>query len=129
MNRRLKVLYVDDEPDLHMITQMALEVGPFDVATCESGEKGLELARSMHPDLVLLDVMMPGMDGTATLNELQTTMETRNIPVIFLTAKSQPGEVAHLKDLGAIEVIIKPFDPMTLARDVEDILKAHHLLS
>jgi two-component system OmpR family response regulator len=110
------VLYVDDEPDIREVVQLSLGLAPqLDVHVCDSGERALELMPRLQPQLVLLDVMMPGMDGTATLARMRAAPTLANIPVIFMTAKAMPQEVARFHELGAAAVIAKPFDPMQLA--------------
>ena len=117
-----RILYVEDEPDIRAVATIALEaVGGFDLKVCSSGEEALANAISFNPDLLLLDVMMPGMDGPATLKALKALPELVNTPVIFMTAKVQPSEVAEYKALGALDVIAKPFDPMTLAEHIKNI--------
>ncbi|MBO9624301.1 MAG: response regulator [Sphingomonas sp.] len=114
-----KVLYVDDERDIAEIAAMALELDPwFEVQTCNSGAEALAFAREWRPDVVLLDVMMPQMDGPETLRRLAEQPETAGVPVLFITARTQVSEVARLRELGAVGVIPKPFDPMTLAATV-----------
>ncbi|MCP5249581.1 MAG: response regulator [Candidatus Accumulibacter sp.] len=123
MSRSLqKILCVEDDADIRTIAKLALEaVGGIDVELAASGEDALRLAGEVHPDLLLLDVMMPGMDGPATLRALHAMPETAELPAIFLTARTQAGEVAALRALGAVGVITKPFDPMTLADQIRDI--------
>lgn len=121
MNRdRLReILYVDDEPDIREIVQMALGLVPtLSVNTADSGTRALQSMQSSKPDLVLLDVMMPNMDGPTTLQQMRSQPELRAIPVIFMTAKAMPQEVARFRALGAAAVIAKPFDPMLLAEQV-----------
>jgi len=120
------VLYVEDDPDIQMVAQMALEVvGGLALRACSSGREAVTAASACQPDLILLDVMMPDMDGPATLAALRQLPATATTPVIFMTAKVQAAEVAHYKDLGAIGVIAKPFDPMQLAQQVRQLwLKA-----
>ncbi len=114
-----KILYVEDEPDIQAVAKIALEaVGGFTLKVCSSGEEALMNAVEFLPQLLLLDVMMPGMDGPTTLAELRKLSEIANVPAIFMTAKVQPQEVEHFKSLGAIDVIAKPFDPMTLATTI-----------
>ncbi|RSZ58154.1 response regulator [Massilia atriviolacea] len=114
------LLYVEDDPDIQTVAQMALEmVGGFTLRTCSSGREALQAAAECRPDLLLLDVMMPGMDGPTTLAELRKLPNTGSTPVIFMTAKVQAGEVAHYRSLGAIGVIAKPFDPMQLPVQVK----------
>lgn len=96
-------------------------VGGYQVMICSGGQEALDKVGGFAPDLILLDVMMPGMDGPATLQSLRADSATAAIPVIFLTAKVQPSEVAHYQALGALNVIAKPFDPMTLATQIRQI--------
>ena len=113
------LLYVDDEPDIRQIVQMALGLAPeLTIHTADSGEQALELAQDLRPDLILLDVMMPGLDGPGTLRRLRANPQIAGIPVIFMTAKALPQELARFRDLGAVGVIAKPFDPMKLAQQV-----------
>ena len=117
-----RILYVEDEPDIQAVARMALEmVGGFEVKVCSSGEEAVREAEDFAPDMILLDVMMPGMDGPSTLEALRQKPSLVDTPVAFMTAKVQPSEVAHYKSLGAREVIAKPFDPMTLASQVQAI--------
>jgi len=122
MNDELKkILYVEDEPDIQAVAQIALEaVGGFELKVCSGGEEAVAAATGFAPDLLLLDVMMPGMDGPTTLAELRKLPGLESTPVIFMTAKVQPQEIAHFKSLGAVEVIAKPFDPMGLADQVRE---------
>jgi CheY-like chemotaxis protein len=118
------VLYVDDEPDIRQIVQMSLGLEPqLTVHTGESGEQGIALARELQPDLVMLDVMMPGLDGPGTLQRMRSDPRLAAIPVVFMTAKAMPEEVARFRELGAAGVIAKPFDPMRLARQVLTLWK------
>lgn len=120
-----KILYVEDEPDIQAIAQIALEnVGGFELKICGSGQEAIQQAEGFKPDLILLDVMMPGMDGPTTLQELRKLDELANTPVMFMTAKVQPQEIEHFKSLGAIEVIAKPFDPMKLAETIQQAWEA-----
>ena len=121
--RELKlIVYVEDDPDIQMVAQMALEVvGGLVLRSCSSGQDALAAVAACKPDLILLDVMMPGMDGPTTLAELRKLPATAATPVIFMTAKVQAAEVAHYKSLGALGVIAKPFDPMLLAQQVRQM--------
>ena len=122
MSELQKILYVEDEPDIQAVTKLALEeIGGFTLEVCSNGDEALSKAIAFAPDLLLLDVMMPGMDGPTTLKALRELTEIRNIPAIFMTAKVQPHEVQEYKDLGAIDVIAKPFDPMTLSDNLRNI--------
>ena len=117
-----KILYVEDEADIQKVARMALEtVGGFEVMICGSGAEALEKAPGFAPDILLLDVMMPGMDGPDTLVELMKIESLKDTPSIFLTAKALPAEVDRYRDLGALGVIPKPFDPMALADKVKEI--------
>lgn len=117
-----RILYVEDEPDIRMVARLALEtLGGFTVEICSSGDEALKRAPGFQPQLVLLDVMMPGRDGPGTLKMLRALPQFAGTPVVFMTAKAQPGEVADYKALGAVDVIPKPFDPMALASQVQVI--------
>ncbi len=119
-----RILYVDDEADIREVAQMALELDPgFEVRTCSSGAEGVEAARAWRPDLILLDVMMPVMDGPAVLQRLREAPETAGIPVVFITARTQAKEVDALRELGARGVLAKPFDPMALAEQVRGFIE------
>jgi CheY-like chemotaxis protein len=121
----MKVLVVDDEEDVRYVARMSLgRVGKMTVIEASNGEDGIALARSERPDFILLDMMMPGMDGAATFLTLRSDAETASIPVVFLTAKAMASEVQRLKDLGARGVVLKPFNPMTLADDVKALLES-----
>ena len=117
-----RILYVEDEPDIRMVAQMALEaVGGFAVIACASGAEALAAAPTAAADLLLLDVMMPGMDGPSTLKALCALPASANTPVIFMTAKVQAAEIAQYRELGALDVIHKPFDPMELSAQISRI--------
>jgi len=114
-SRAYRVLSVEDEPDIQAIIKMCLEAhGGFEVMSCSSGPEALSVAENFAPDLFLLDVMMPGMDGPATLAELHRNPALADVPAIFLTAKVRPQDLASYFALGAKEVITKPFDPTIL---------------
>ncbi len=117
-----KILYVEDEADIQKIAKLALEtVGGYEVLICASGAEALEKAPDFEPDILLLDVMMPGMDGPDTLAALWKIDVLKRAPAIFLTAKAMPSEVERYKEMGALGVIAKPFDPMALAGNVKTI--------
>ena len=119
----MKVLLIDDEEDVREIARLSLgRVGGMDVIDASNGREGIERAAAEKPDFILLDMMMPGMDGLATLAALRANPETASIRVVFLTAKALPSEVERLRQLGAVGVITKPFDPMNLANEVRRIL-------
>ena len=123
MHAELKrILYVEDEASIRTIAITVLEaVGGYSVLACSSGKEAIAAAPSAAADLVLLDVMMPEMDGPATLQALRAIPQTARTPAIFMTAKIQPGEIEQYKKLGAVDVIAKPFDPMTLSAQIKDI--------
>jgi two-component system OmpR family response regulator len=120
------VLLVEDDPDIRLVAKLALqEVGGLTVFEAASGPEALDLAASLSPDLILLDVMMPAMDGPATLKALRSDPGTSRIPVVFLTAKALPQEIVELRQLGALYVIAKPFDPMVLADKLQSVWRAY----
>ena len=119
-----RILYVDDDADIREVATLALvDVGGFVLLTCESGRDALLRAEAFMPQLVLLDVMMPCMDGPSTLSALRALPSLVAIPAIFMTAKVQAGEIADLLANGVLDVIAKPFDPMALADDIRRIWK------
>jgi CheY-like chemotaxis protein len=126
-----KILFVEDDPDIQMVAQLALEaVGGYTVQMCSSGKEALAVAEQFAPDLILLDVMMPGMDGPTTLIELRKKSSLTQTPVVFMTARVQRHEIEQYLAMGAADVISKPFDPMTLSAQVADIwVKAHETRS
>lgn len=118
-----RILIVDDEQDIREATQICLEVsGEWEVLTASSGREGLVKAAAEQPDAILLDVMMPDMDGLTTFQKLLANPATQNIPVILLTAKAQPAEQRRFAQLEVAAVIIKPYDPFTLADQVAQAL-------
>ncbi|HLM46575.1 MAG TPA: response regulator [Myxococcaceae bacterium] len=118
-----KVLLVDDEDDIRTIGQLSLSrVGGWQTVLASSGADAVSKAAAEAPDLILLDVMMPGMDGPTTLGKLRAQEATAKTPVIFMTAKIQKQEVARYLELGAVGVIGKPFDPMTLPAEIKRLL-------
>ena len=121
----MKLLYVEDEADIRTIAEVALEDEGFELQFCASGEEALEKLQDYVPDVILLDVMMPGMDGPTTLDKLRKLPGLEQTPVIFQTAKVRPDEVKDFIDLGALGVIHKPFDPMTLADDIREMIEQH----
>lgn len=121
-----RILYAEDEPLIQAVAKLALEkVGGFEVLICSSGTQALEQARDFAPDLVLLDVVMPGMDGPTTFEHLRQNPDTANLPVVFLTANTQADEVQQYLALGAVGVLAKPFNPMTLAQDIRQVWARH----
>lgn len=120
-----KILLVEDDADIQAVGQLALEaVGGFTVMVCSSGMEAVSKVEIFAPDLILLDVMMPGMDGPTTLAALREKPLTRATPVIFMTAKVQPAEIKSYQQLGALNVIAKPFDPMQLSETIRGMWTA-----
>ncbi|WP_088343102.1 MULTISPECIES: response regulator [Rhodomicrobium] len=122
MKELQRITYVEDEPHIREIVQLALEeLGGYTLHVCESGAEALDSAPIFHPDLVLLDVMMPGMNGIQTYRALREVPEIAITPIIFVTAKAQSHEIEQYKLLGAAGVISKPFNPITLPADIQAI--------
>ena len=120
----MTVLLAEDEPDVQLIARLSLKKAGFTVVTADNGLEALERVAEVKPDVVLLDWMMPEMDGFETCQRLKSDQETRSIPVIFLTAKVQEAEVARAMALGAAGCIAKPFDAMTLGEQIRAIMGA-----
>ena len=117
-----RILLVEDDCDIQAVTQLTLEaVGGFTVRVTSSGPEALECVNEFAPDLIILDVMMPGMDGPTVLQKLRADEKTAHFPVVFMTAKAQSHEIAAYKKMGALEVITKPFDPMRLPLTLRQI--------
>lgn len=123
MSQSQKVLIVDDEDDIRELARISLErVGGMQVVVASSGEEGIALAASEQPDAIVLDAMMPGMDGPQTLERLKADSGTAAIPVVFLTGSIQEAERDRFTGLGALGVLPKPFDPMQLAAQLRECL-------
>ena len=119
----IRILLVDDEPDIREVVDVSLGLDrEFNTRACASGADALVMAADWSPSLILLDVMMPVMDGPTTLAKLRKNPRTAHIPVVFLTARMQAGEIEQYISLGAQGVLSKPFDPMTLAASVRSYL-------
>ena len=117
------ILLIDDEETIQEVVQVGIGIeAGWQVAIASSGREGINLAQNHQPDAILLDVMMPDMDGIDTLSQLKNNAKTSNIPVIFLTAKAQAEEKNQFQSLGVVDVITKPFNSMTLASQVAKIL-------
>jgi len=126
MQELSKILHVEDDLDIQAIAQIALEtIGGFEILQCSSGQEALKAAPDFKPDLFLLDVMMPGMTGPETLAALRELPGMADVPAIFMTAKAQRDEVAEFLALGAIEVVVKPFEPMELANEIRAAWERH----
>ncbi|MCG6886675.1 MAG: response regulator [Proteobacteria bacterium] len=120
-----RILYVEDDPDIQAIARVALEsVGGFTVETCNSGQTAVTNAADFRPELLLIDVMMPDMDGPTTLAALRDQPSLADTPAVFITAKVQPDEIEQLQNYGAVDIITKPFDPMTLSDQLRQIWAA-----
>ncbi|MBA3669162.1 MAG: response regulator [Sphingomonas sp.] len=120
----IRILFVDDEADIREVAEISLGLDQdFEIRTCASGKEAVLVAAEWKPDLVLLDVMMPAMDGPTTLARLREQKETAQIPIVFITARTQAQDVERLKLMGAVALIAKPFNPMTLAQTVRQYLK------
>jgi len=121
----LRVVHVDDEPDIREIVKMCLNLDPeMEMRSCASGQDALNVISGWIPDVILLDVMMPTMDGPATFAHLKENAQTAGIPVVFMTARVQARELDRLLAMGAVDVIAKPFDPMSLAAKVRGCVPA-----
>ncbi len=122
-----KIMYVDDAPDLRTMVEASLgRLGGYDMRLCDSGETALVEVLEFAPDLILLDVMMSGISGPDTLHIMQQADELSSIPVVFMTSKATANEIEQYKQLGAIDVVPKPFDPMQLADILEAIWRNAH---
>ncbi len=120
----IKILHVEDDGDIREIAEMALSLsGDFEVTQCECGEAALSVAPDQRPDILLLDMMMPGMTGCETLIELRKMPHLAHVPAVFMTARAEHVEIATLCSAGAADVIPKPFDPMTLGDQLKEILQ------
>lgn len=118
------ILYVEDDPDIQAVATMVLELDGLEVIACSSGREALAEIQRAKPDFILLDVMMPDLDGPQTLREMRRLNLLQNVPFAFMTAKVQSGEVSELHALGACGVIAKPFDPMLLAEQIRQLWKS-----
>jgi two-component system, OmpR family, alkaline phosphatase synthesis response regulator PhoP len=120
----MKVLVIDDEAPIRLLCRVNLEAEGIEVAEAGDGEQGLELARSESPDAILLDVMLPGLHGWAVAERLLENEKTSGIPVIFLTARADLRDRARGMDLGGVDYVTKPFNPVELAPLVRDVVAA-----
>ena len=126
LNSLNKITYIEDEPDIRAITEIALtQIGGFHLDVCVSGAEAIARTSDFGPDLIILDVMMPGMDGVETYTRLRQIPSLVDTPIIFMTAKAMTDEVAQYRAMGALDVIAKPFDPMTLSHRIETIWREH----
>ena len=117
-----RIMYVDDEPDVRKVAKISLElVGKFELCLCDSGREAIAQVQQFKPDLILLDVMMPEMDGPTTLVALRGIQAVASTPIAFMTAKAQSAEIKRYRDLGAVEVFTKPFQPMQLPNQLREL--------
>lgn len=122
-----RILYVEDQADIQTVARLALEaLGGFTVEVCSSGNEALGRAAVFDPQLILLDVMMPGMDGPTTLCKLRALPQFASTPVVFMTAKVEPGALEGYQHIGAVDVIPKPFSPLMLSSQVQAIWERCH---
>lgn len=122
MKELKKILYAEDEKDVQTIVEISVwSTSNYEIKICDNGKILLDSVEDYNPDLIMLDVMMPEMDGVTTLKNLQANEKTKNIPVIFITAKAQTNEVKLFNESGIIGVITKPFDPMSLCSTIKEI--------
>lgn len=120
----IKLLHVEDDADIREIALMALDLlGEFQVKQCSSGEEALSQVQAFRPDVILMDMMMPGMTGSETLERMRTDPSLASVPAIFMTARAQRTEIEGLLENGAADVISKPFDPMTLGDQIKSAMR------
>ena len=118
-----RVLVIDDEAPIRLLCRVNLEAAGIEVTEAEDGKSGLEAARAERPDVVLLDVMMPGMDGWQVFDQLLQDESTSKIPIVFLTARAELRDQARGLELGGVDYVTKPFNPLNLAPLIEDLLE------
>lgn len=122
MQELKKILYAEDEPDVQTIVELTVQtMSEYQIKICNNGKELLKCVSEFNPDLILLDVMMPEMDGPTTFKNLQSKENTKDIPVIFMTAKAQVHEIEIFKEIGVVGIITKPFDPMNLCDEIQAI--------
>ena len=125
MKQLKRILHVEDVPSIQVVTRIALEkLGGFEVLSCQSGQAALEQVRDFAPDLILLDVMLPNMDGIELVRQLGQLLDLQQTPVVFLTGHLQPERSQELRQLGVRQVLSKPFDPLQLAAQLQQIWEA-----
>lgn len=125
MSQLRRILHVEDVPSIQVVTRVALEkLGGFEVLSCDSGQAALEQVQAFAPDLILLDLMLPQMDGVELVRQLGQRVDLGRIPVVFLTGHPQPERLDTLRELGVRQVLQKPFDPLQLAARLQQIWDA-----
>lgn len=121
----LRILLIEDDPDIQRMVQLSLKFqGGHEVMVASGGQEGIAKAEQERPDLILLDVMMPEMDGYETCRRLKANPATASIPIVFLSARAQQSEIQKGRELGAIGYLVKPFDPMTLSDQLQEMLRS-----
>lgn len=126
MKKLKRLLYAEDETDIQIIVETIIQsMSDYELKICNNGKEVLEKVEEYQPDLIVLDVMMPEMDGLTTFNNLQANEKTKEIPIIFMTAKAQVHEVNEILKTGIIGIITKPFDPMNLITNINEIWEAY----
>jgi len=124
MKELKKILYTDDEPDVETVVEITVQtICDYDIKICPSGKELVECVEEYSPDLILINIMMPEMEGQETFQNLKNNEKTKDIPIIFITTKTQINEFEIFKDLGVIGLITKPFDPIKLCSDIDRIWK------
>lgn len=127
MKELQKILYVEDDLDIQLIVKHALEsISNYQLTICSSGAEALDVLADTNPDLLLSDVMMPNMDGLTLLKEIKKQDNFRDLPYIFITAKSNTSDITSLMNTGALGVIFKPFSPMDLGMDIQELWETYH---
>lgn len=127
MKELKRILYAEDEPDVQTVVEITIQtMSNYEIKVCSNGKLLLDCVEEYNPDLILLDVMMPEMDGPTTFKHLKQDEKTKNIPVIFMTAKAQTHEVETFKQSGAIGIVTKPFDPLILCTEIEKIWRENN---
>lgn len=122
-----RIMHIEDDESIRMVTSLTLEsLGNLDVLGCESGFLALEQFEQFNPQAILLDVMMPDLDGPETLSKLKASFDLSDIMVLFMTAKVQQEELDHLRAIGGFDIIEKPFDPMLLTEKIQNAWQAYH---
>ena len=122
-----RILHVEDVPSIQVVTRIALEkLGGFQVLSCASGQDALDQAQQFVPDMILLDVMLPQMSGLELLRQLALQIDLHQTPVVLLTGQQEPADLAELKRLGVRRLLQKPFDPLQLAAQLNEIWEAEH---
>ena len=117
-----KILIVDDQAEVRELVEVTLEVEEYKILTAENGEKAVEIAKAEKPDLIIMDVMMPGIDGLEATRRIKDDPELKDCKIIMLTAKGQKDDVEEGYNAGADEYFTKPFSPLELIRKVEEVL-------